>query len=150
MLNERCFPVCDLMKTGIKTTILCVAFALSSYSFVASPRVSRQDKQRSEATTITAEQLAHAKNLFKERCSRCHGRDGNGATTLGAMLDVPDFTDPKWWGKEPTDARLINSVTNGKNEMPAFCRKITMREIETLIAYVRLFHKEDETKSTLK
>ena len=142
--------MCNLMSTGIKTTILSAVFVLSSYSFVASSRVGQQDQQRLEAPTVSAGQLAHAKTLFKERCSRCHGRNGDGATTIGAMLDVPDFTNPEWWTKDTTDARLINSVTNGKREMPAFGRKITKREIESLIAYVRLFNKGAETKSSLK
>jgi mono/diheme cytochrome c family protein len=140
------------MRTAINSTILsvAVAVALSSYSFVALSTVGVQDKQTLKAPTVSTEQIARAKTLFKERCSRCHGRDGDGGTTIGAMLDVPDFTDPKWWAKEPADARLIYSVTNGKNEMPAFGRKITKREIESLIAYVRLFNKEADTKSSPK
>ena len=66
------------------------------------------------------------------------------------MLDAPDFTSPGWWTEETTDARLVNSVTNGKHEMPAFGRKITKREIESLIAYVRLFNKAANSKSNLK
>ena len=142
--------MCNLMSTGMKITILSAAFVLSSYSFVASSRVSHQDQQRLEAPTLSTGQLAHAKTLFKERCSRCHGRNGDGATTIGAMLDATDFTNPEWWTEEITDARLVNSVTNGKHEMPAFGRKITKREIESLIAYVRLFNKAADSKSNLK
>jgi mono/diheme cytochrome c family protein len=137
------------MSTGIKTIILSAAIVLSSYSFVASSRVSHQDQQRLEAPTLSAGQLAHAKTLFKEKCSRCHGRNGDGATTIGAMLDATNFTNPEWWTEETTDARLINSVTNGKHEMPAFGRKISKREIESLIAYVRLFNKTANSKSNL-
>ena len=138
-----------LMSTGIKTIILSAAFVLSSYSFVASSRVSHQDQQKLAAPTVT-KQLAHAKTVFKERCSRCHGRTGDGATTIGAMLDAPDFTNPEWWTEETTDPRLINSVTNGKHGMPAFGRKITKQEIESLIAYVRLFKKAASSKSNPK
>lgn len=142
--------MCNLMSTGIKTIILSAAFVLSSYSFVASSRVSHQDQQGLEAPTVSTGRLAHAKTLFKERCSRCHGRNGDGATTIGAMLDATDFTNPEWWTEETTDARLVNSVTNGKHEMPAFGRKITKREIESLIAYVRLFNKAANSKSNLR
>ena len=142
--------MCNLMSTGIKITIFSAAFMLSSYSFVASSMVNQQDQQGLEAPTLSTGQLTHAKTLFKERCSRCHGRNGDGATTIGAMLDVPDFTNPEWWTKDTTDARLINSVTNGKHEMPAFGRKITKREIESLIAYVRLFNKGADAKSSIK
>ena len=140
----------NVMSSGIKTTILSVAFVLSCYSLVASSRVSHQDQQEIEAPTVSTEQSAHAKTLFKERCARCHGRKGDGATTIGAMLDVPDFTNPEWWTKEPTEAQLINSVTNGKHDMPSFGRKITKRDIESLIVYVRLFKKAPDSKSNLK
>ena len=142
--------MCNLMSTCIKTTILSAAFVLSSYSFVASSRVNHQDQQKLEAPTVSTGQLAHAKTVFKERCSRCHGRTGDGATTIGAMLDAPDFTNPEWWTEETTDPRLINSVTNGKHGMPAFGRKITKQEIESLIAYVRLFKKAASSKSNPK
>src|SRR5438552_4240687 len=137
--------MCKPMSTGIKTITFSLAFALSSYSLVASSTFIPQDKQKLEPPAVSAEQLDRAKTLFKERCSRCHGREGNGATTIGAMLNVPDFTNPKWWGKEPTDARLINSVTMGKNDMPAFGRKISKRDVESLIAYVHLFNKAADT-----
>lgn len=142
--------MCNLISTGIKITLLSAAFVLSSYSFVALSVVSHQDQQGLEVPTLSTGQLAHAKSLFKERCSRCHGRNGDGATTIGAMLDATDFTNPEWWTEETTDARLINSVTNGKHEMPAFGRKISKREIESLIAYVRLFNKTANSKSNLK
>src|SRR5438105_2410887 len=124
----------NLMSTAIKAIILSLAFAVISYSFVSPSWATRQNREETKGTTISSEQLAHAKTLFKERCSRCHGRDGAGTTTIGAMLDVPDFTNPKWWRKEVTAARLIQSVANGKNDMPAFGRKIPKREIESLIA----------------
>ncbi|MFN2579440.1 MAG: cytochrome c, partial [Pyrinomonadaceae bacterium] len=101
--------MCKLMITGIKTIILSAAFVLSFYSFVALSRVSHQDQKELAAPTVSTGQLAQAKTLFKERCSRCHGRNGDGATTIGAMLDATDFTNPEWWTEEITDARLINS-----------------------------------------
>lgn len=135
------------MRPGIKTIIPSVAVALSICLLIAASRVRGQKKQESEVPTVSIAQLRRAKNLFKDKCSRCHGREGDGATTIGEMLEVPDFTDPKWWGKAPTKARLVYSVTNGKHEMPAFGKKITKSEIEWLIAYVRLFNKAADPKS---
>jgi mono/diheme cytochrome c family protein len=138
------------MRLEIKTIILGIAVASGICLLVVSSRVSGQDKKKPALATLSVDQLARAKSLFKEKCSRCHGLDGDGATTIGDMLDVPDFTNPKWWAKETTDARLVYSVTNGKHEMPAFGKKIMKSEIEWLIAYVRLFNKSADPKPSHK
>ena len=90
---------------------------------------------------VSNEQLAHAKTVFQERCVRCHGANGQGQTVLGSMLRMPDFTARAWWREDVSNRRLINSVTNGKNEMPAFGKKLTRTEINSLVAYVRRFYK---------
>jgi mono/diheme cytochrome c family protein len=85
--------------------------------------------------------MAQAKALFNEKCARCHGEDGRSETRSGSMLGAPNFTDEKWWQEEKTDERLINSVTNGKDAMPAFGKKLSKEEIIELVAYVRHFPK---------
>lgn len=142
------FYLCNLMRPGIKAIIPSVAVALSICLLIAVSRVRGHDKQKPEVPKVSIDQLTRAKTLFKEKCSRCHGREGDGATTIGEMLGVPDFTNPKWWRKATTNARLVYSVTNGKHEMPAFGKKITKSEIEWLIAYVRLFNKAADPKSS--
>jgi mono/diheme cytochrome c family protein len=89
---------------------------------------------------ISPEQFARAKTLFGQKCARCHGVDGRGETVLGAMLGVPNFTNEKWWKDEIKDEDLIKSITNGKDQMPSFDRKLTRHEIASLAAYVRRFN----------
>jgi mono/diheme cytochrome c family protein len=82
---------------------------------------------------------AQTSELFVQRCARCHGRDGRGATKLGRMVEAPDFTDGDWWGGGVSDERLKASIADGKGEMPAFGKKLTRSEISSLAAYVREF-----------
>lgn len=84
---------------------------------------------------------AQAKALFGEKCARCHGADGRGRTTLGEMLSAPDFTDERFWAEEKSERRLVDSITAGKGEMPAFGRKLSKREIGALAEHVRSFRK---------
>jgi mono/diheme cytochrome c family protein len=100
-----------------------------------------QEEEKKEAKQVSAEQLARAKATFNEKCARCHGADGRGETVVGRMLSVPDFTDVDWWKKEARDGRFIESITEGKNEMPAFGKKLSRQEIRSLVAYVRRFGK---------
>lgn len=82
-----------------------------------------------------------AKTLFEQKCARCHGRDGQGETTIGRLVGAPDFTDAGWWQERRSNAALVESVTKGKGGMPAFGKKLTQKEIASLVAYARSFKK---------
>lgn len=82
--------------------------------------------------------------LFRRNCARCHGSDGRGDTPMGALYKAPDFTDGEWWKKNAkiTSTRSLRSiVTRGKAEMPAFGKKLTKAEINSLVRYVRNFRR---------
>jgi mono/diheme cytochrome c family protein len=79
-----------------------------------------------------------SKKLFKQHCAKCHGVDGAGKTVPGQIAGAPDFTDPTWQNQFD-DQRLINSVTHGRSQMPAFGKKLTQQQIKTLVSYVRAF-----------
>lgn len=124
------------MRTSLKKIVLALALSACVVQVALSAR---------ESESVSPERLARAKTHFAEKCARCHGADGRGRTVTGEMLGVPDFTDEKWWKEDRTDARLITSVTEGRDEMPPFGRKLTRREIAALVAYVRRFNKAANT-----
>jgi mono/diheme cytochrome c family protein len=95
---------------------------------------------RARAGGAPGPKSAQAKPLFDELCARCHGQDGRGKTKLGEMLGTPDFTDAGWQ-KNASDERMGNSIRDGLNQMPAFGRKLSRREVASLVAYVRGFAK---------
>jgi mono/diheme cytochrome c family protein len=74
----------------------------------------------------------HPSALFKEYCAKCHGDDGKGNTQRGKMLKAQDFTDAEWQADQ-NDADLIKAVTEGDDDMPAFGKKLTPEEIESLV-----------------
>ena len=128
----------------VKGVVLFIALVLCSGYMLHSRSIVRQEKQEKDAAErVSPEQLAHAKTLFTEKCARCHGLDGTSKTVLGAMLGAPDFTNARWWKDDVDDKRLAKSITKGKDEMPAFGKKLTRQEIVSLVAYVRRFNKAD-------
>ena len=130
------------MKKFVQGVVLVAALCLSAGYIAISSRagIPVQEKQeRKESESISPEQLARAKTLFNEKCARCHGEDGRGETSTGSMLGAPNFTDEKFWKEEKDDKRFINSITNGKEAMPAFGKKLSEEEISLLFAYVHRF-----------
>ncbi|HEY6119852.1 MAG TPA: cytochrome c [Pyrinomonadaceae bacterium] len=88
----------------------------------------------------SAQRLKKADELFKENCARCHGADGSGDTPLGHRYKTPDFTDPAWWQKNNVSKQqLVNIVSRGKDDMPAFRKKLKPSEISLLVDHVRRF-----------
>jgi mono/diheme cytochrome c family protein len=69
--------------------------------------------------------LAEGRRLFTQNCAVCHGDDGKGGHTGGAPLDrVSDF------------AAAVETVTAGRNMMPAFRAAFTPAQIRDVSAYV--------------
>ena len=131
------------MKIFTKTALLGIVIFLSWQALSQTPVAPQNsDKER--------EQLAETKRLFTENCIRCHGDDGRGKTTTGAMLDVPDFTDEKWWQADVTDERLAATIHNGKGGMPKFEKKLSDEQIASLIKYVREFNKSSNDGDSTK
>jgi mono/diheme cytochrome c family protein len=74
----------------------------------------------------------HPSELFKQYCAKCHGEDGKGQTTKGRFLKARNFTDAEWQA-DKTNADLIKVVTEGKDDMPPFGKKLTADQIESLV-----------------
>lgn len=128
----------DGMKTAaVKKLIAAACVAVVTLSLWHTSSGAQEDAPRPPAD----EKRAQVKELFVQRCARCHGRDGRGATKLGEIVKAPDFTDAGWW-EGVSDARLRTSIAKGKGEMPDFGKKLTRAEIAALAAHVRAFAPE--------
>src|ERR1051326_3881596 len=96
------------------------------------------------AAAVTAS-AADAKDIWKEKCAKCHGEDGKGQTTMGKKLGIKDYTDAKvqegFKDAEATKA-IKEGVTDkeGKTLMKA-AEGLSDDEVKSLVAYVRAFKK---------
>ena len=78
--------------------------------------------------------------LFDKHCDTCHGKDGQAKTFKAKFNHARNLTDAKWQA-EVSDERLFNSITNGKGKMPAWGKKLSEAQINSLVAYVRKLKK---------
>jgi len=81
-----------------------------------------------------------SKATFDAKCSSCHGKDGRAKSLHAKHVHARDLTDAAWQN-EVTDERLFNSISNGRNKMPAFKKKLSEAQIDELVAYVRRFRR---------
>ena len=82
---------------------------------------------------VTEKLLATGQTLFTQNCSRCHGTEGQG-TRRAPALNVQTFFD-----KVTSDAAMMQIVSAGVpgTAMPAWGDRLSVSEIEAIVAYVR-------------
>ncbi|MDX6558903.1 MAG: hypothetical protein QOF72_1952 [Blastocatellia bacterium] len=75
-------------------------------------------------------------SLYDKKCAECHGKDGRSKSFRGKHSHARDLTDAEWQ-QRVSDERIYNSISNGKEKMPAFRKKLSEAEINSLVKYVR-------------
>ena len=86
----------------------------------------------------TASGTPAARELFRQHCIKCHGSDGTGREARDRLNEIPDFTKSAWQGRR-SDAQLLATILEGKDEMPSWRGKIGAEQARGLAAYVRSF-----------
>ena len=81
-----------------------------------------------------------ASQLYAKHCASCHGNDGRAKTIKGKLKHARNLTDGEWQEKV-SEERIFNSIMNGKGKMPAYARKLSQEQIESLVTYVRALKK---------
>ena len=82
-----------------------------------------------------------ASQLYRRYCVSCHGNNGKAKTSKGRFSHARDLTDAQWQ-TDVSDERIFNSIMNGRNvrgNMPAFSNKLSDREADSLVTFVRSF-----------
>jgi len=75
-------------------------------------------------------------SLYNKKCAECHGKDGRSKSFKGKLTHARDLTNAEWQ-ERVSDERIYNSISKGKEKMPAFGKKLSEAEINSLVTYVR-------------
>ena len=102
------------------------------------------DKNAKTANPVksSAESIAAGKALWGLHCSSCHGKKGLGDGTKAAQLKTTpqDMSKADFQGQ--TDGALYYKISEGRDDMPSFKKKIPDAEdIWSLVDYVRTLKK---------
>ena len=108
----------------------------SSFAFVLALALIAMAQPLKLETTAAHESAVGAAELFSRNCAKCHGKEGRAKGFKAKTTGTRNLTDPQWQDRV-SDERIFNSINNGKGRMPAFGKKLSEAEIESLAQYVR-------------
>ncbi len=77
--------------------------------------------------------------VYNGKCKMCHGADGKGDTPMGKNMKLKDLSSSDVQGMH--DSELKSLIENGKGKMPAYKGKLTDKQIDDVIVYLRSFKK---------
>lgn len=102
------------------------------------------DKNAKMANPVKAddESLKTGKEVWAKHCQSCHGKQGKGDGSKAAQLKTApgDFSKADFH-KQP-DGALYYKVAEGRDDMPAFKKKIADQDdIWAVVNYMRTFKK---------
>ena len=93
---------------------------------------------------MTPEVLKEGETIYKDKCIKCHGTNGNGRGSATKGMDVKprDYTDKSLMEKIP-DGQLFWIIVNGSDpdttEMEGYKKKLTEEQVWKLVHYIRSF-----------
>ena len=100
-------------------------FAAIVFAYPASP-----------SSAASGESTAGPAELFSRHCASCHGKDGRAKGLKAKAKGARNLTAPDWQARV-SDERIFNAINNGKGKMPAFGKKLSEAEVDSLVQYVR-------------
>ncbi|WP_298223067.1 cytochrome c [Flavobacterium sp.] len=85
--------------------------------FIASTGFSQQKDKNS-----------NSKSIFENKCAKCHGKDGTKGLFGAKNLQKSKLSDHDYF----------SIISNGKNIMPNWGKRLTQNQIDLVIQYIKL------------
>lgn len=83
--------------------------------------------------------LAKGRQIFIKHCAGCHGPEGNGDGYLLLGPDPANLTRSAT--KKKSDAILLQTIHEGKPNMPSWKGRLSEEESRAVLAYIRALKK---------
>jgi len=78
-------------------------------------------------------------DVYKTKCSACHGKNGAGDSMLGKNLKLRPLSSDDV--QKQSDDELFTIISKGKKRMPPFERKLSRDQIHDLVKHIRSLKK---------
>ena len=84
---------------------------------------------------------SNGSDIFRNKCTICHGADGSGRTELGKKFEIPDLRSDEV--QKLTDEELLKIIAEGNGAMPSFDKKLSREGIQQVVLHLRKLAKEN-------
>lgn len=100
--------------------------------------ITPEEKALKNPVRFTVQSVEKGKRLYMTQCAMCHGANGNGKSSLAAVMHItpPDFTNPKTLSKR-TDGELFTIIDKGSGSMPSQGSRFKKDQTWDLVNYLR-------------
>jgi len=91
----------------------------------------------SPAVQATPDEFATVRTTFAKECAVCHGDTGEGKTAMieGKKIKAPSLRTGH--ALNHSDADFVKQITKGGDGMPAFEKKLTPKQIDDMVRFIR-------------
>jgi mono/diheme cytochrome c family protein len=137
------------MKTKGIITILATGFIVASFTLNVNTNDQKKPwpvpaaaKAKKNTVASNAESIKAGKELWNTHCKSCHGAKGLGDGTKAAQLKTEpgDFSKPDL--QSQTDGEIFYRISEGRDDMPSFKKKIPDDEDRwSLVNFIRTLKK---------
>lgn len=76
---------------------------------------------------------------WRQKCTACHGRTGDGQTSMGSRMGAQDFTRAEWQ-RSRTDAQIKQVILEGSKSnraMRGYAKSLKEGELDALLTFIR-------------
>lgn len=134
----------EIKKILMGMATISLVFALTSMSLQQEPKpwpVPEEYKNMENPVPADKESLQIGGMLYKKNCASCHGRTGLGDGVKARNLETfsGDFSGDFY--QNQTDGEHFYKTKFGRDEMPAYDKKIADEDIWHMVNYMRTFKK---------
>lgn len=132
------------MKTSISAFLLAAFVIAAGFTFIQTKPWPVPDKAARTANPVKndAVSVTAGKAVWSQHCASCHGKAGLGDGSKAAQLKTQPDDMSKALFQAQSDGSLFFKVAEGRDDMPAFKKKLPDAEdIWSVVNYMRTFKK---------
>jgi mono/diheme cytochrome c family protein len=129
----------------LASSIAAISFISVAFKVDQQPKpwvVPEKNAKAVNPVKSSAESISAGKSLWSQHCASCHGKTGLGDGNKAAQLKTQPGDFSKATTQAQSDGSLFYKISEGRDDMPSFKKKIPEQEdIWSLIVYVRTLKK---------
>ena len=146
----RMFPKVFTTASAVALTIFTAVLATAASPYAAPGQkggwnLPPEAPDTKNPLTVDAKILDAGKEIFNDKCQKCHGPKGlgDGPDADPDHMEEMNLTNPKRADRNP-DGIVFYKVSNGRSrpKMPAFKEELSTEQIWAVVSYVQTLRKK--------